>query len=465
MANCSDKNVPEQIKTCFRKFDVDGNGMISKHELRNVLQALCRKNPILTEEEINVCMAEADKNGNGVIEYDEFVDWLLQPGARLQASDDGPSLFDVQAALRPLFDVFDKNGDGTVSVEEFKECHTILQNALMLSPKKKGCPTNPKMLSACADELYQRIDQDKDAGIGFDEFVQWQRESFARSGLMSGDIKDLVPALARQLKRIFKFMEEEATGKVKPEDEALLQRVIKNVASFSRDIWNEESAAHNSVAGKVHYTNTWCKPPPGLNIQRLKCQHLAYNPRSVNDLANTMLNIVCVPELEKEGSNKLSRRWFAKVSNNPNSNSDNSDNGYYMYRQLRWERADEQGAVFEESFAQFPPEMKFFLILKTEANFGADISWNQLQQALGVAVALGLITEEQHRRFNSHMEARVIDAARVKQHLPASPTDNERQRALQATKHIVLPCRTVISNMLELRLLEISTKLADCLNA
>ena len=41
----------------------------------------------------------------------------------------------IQACVRPLYDVYDQDGDGLVSMEEFIGCQTILQNSLGLKSK------------------------------------------------------------------------------------------------------------------------------------------------------------------------------------------------------------------------------------------------------------------------------------------------------------------------------------------
>ncbi|KAF8652894.1 hypothetical protein AX16_004082 [Volvariella volvacea WC 439] len=60
----------DELKQAFKVFDKDGNGKISRQELKEVMLSLGEK---LTEEEINEMIREADDDGNGEIEYNEFV--------------------------------------------------------------------------------------------------------------------------------------------------------------------------------------------------------------------------------------------------------------------------------------------------------------------------------------------------------------------------------------------------------
>lgn len=57
----------EEIRDAFRIFDKDGNGLISAHELRQIMMNLGEK---LTDEELDEMMREADLNGDGQIDYE-----------------------------------------------------------------------------------------------------------------------------------------------------------------------------------------------------------------------------------------------------------------------------------------------------------------------------------------------------------------------------------------------------------
>lgn len=50
-------------------FDVDGNGLIDRDELRKVMSSL---NETLSEEELDAMIKEADANGDGQISFEEF---------------------------------------------------------------------------------------------------------------------------------------------------------------------------------------------------------------------------------------------------------------------------------------------------------------------------------------------------------------------------------------------------------
>lgn len=58
-----------ELLEAFRIFDRNGDGFITKEELR---QALLNLGERLTDEELDRMMADADTDGNGLIDYPEF---------------------------------------------------------------------------------------------------------------------------------------------------------------------------------------------------------------------------------------------------------------------------------------------------------------------------------------------------------------------------------------------------------
>jgi calmodulin len=59
----------DDLKQAFAVFDADGNGKISKSELRRVMEMLGER---LSEAQIDEMMREADENKDGEIDFQEF---------------------------------------------------------------------------------------------------------------------------------------------------------------------------------------------------------------------------------------------------------------------------------------------------------------------------------------------------------------------------------------------------------
>ncbi|KAI8976434.1 hypothetical protein BDB01DRAFT_837963 [Pilobolus umbonatus] len=59
----------DELRDCFSRFDKNGDGFISKQELKDVMVSLGEN---LSQDEIDDMMNEADINRDGYIDYEEF---------------------------------------------------------------------------------------------------------------------------------------------------------------------------------------------------------------------------------------------------------------------------------------------------------------------------------------------------------------------------------------------------------
>jgi hypothetical protein len=59
--------IKDDLKKAFQIFDINGDGYISREELREVLTKMGES---MTEQEVDEMMEKADKNGDGKIDYD-----------------------------------------------------------------------------------------------------------------------------------------------------------------------------------------------------------------------------------------------------------------------------------------------------------------------------------------------------------------------------------------------------------
>lgn len=69
----------ERMKEIFKKFDKDGNNVLSREELRSLLKAMPRTPGAdeVTDRELDLVLLTADKNDNGRLEVDEFLDYIF----------------------------------------------------------------------------------------------------------------------------------------------------------------------------------------------------------------------------------------------------------------------------------------------------------------------------------------------------------------------------------------------------
>ncbi|CAL9730271.1 calmodulin [Monosporozyma unispora] len=101
---------PEQIeeyREAFNLFDKDNSGSISPSELATVMKSL-GLSP--NETEISDLMNEIDQDGNQEIDFDEFLTLMAR---QADTRDSAQEIIEA-------FKVFDKNGDGYISLSELK---------------------------------------------------------------------------------------------------------------------------------------------------------------------------------------------------------------------------------------------------------------------------------------------------------------------------------------------------------
>ncbi|KAK2727705.1 hypothetical protein QYM36_008260 [Artemia franciscana] len=97
----------EDLRASFALFDQDGDGHITTSELTAVMKCL-GQNP--TDAEILAIIKEVDADGNGTIEFSEFVIAMAKSANEI----------DAEKEIKEAFDVFDKDSNGHINVEELR---------------------------------------------------------------------------------------------------------------------------------------------------------------------------------------------------------------------------------------------------------------------------------------------------------------------------------------------------------
>ncbi len=69
------KDTDEEMMSAFRQFDTDGNGRISRAELKATMSQMCGG---LSDEQVDHIIEEVDKDGDGEINYEEFVTMMAK---------------------------------------------------------------------------------------------------------------------------------------------------------------------------------------------------------------------------------------------------------------------------------------------------------------------------------------------------------------------------------------------------
>ncbi|KAG6777401.1 hypothetical protein POTOM_017222 [Populus tomentosa] len=109
----------DDIRKVFNKFDKNGDGKISCSEVVDNLSELGTK---ISPAEVELIMQEFDKDGDGYIDLDEFVDFIQNGGLGDSGGNDSKE-------LRDAFDLYDKNKNGLISVDELHSIRTLTSPA------------------------------------------------------------------------------------------------------------------------------------------------------------------------------------------------------------------------------------------------------------------------------------------------------------------------------------------------
>jgi len=130
-----------EIKDVFKGMDVDGNGSVTSEEMRKVMSEMLPEHKGYTD----VMAAMADTNGDGKIDFEEFLQMVVN----------GPP-----DGLTPeqIFKIYDKNGDGFISTDDVKK--------LMIT---FGEDVSEAEVNKAINEM-KKADKDGDDKISFKEF-------------------------------------------------------------------------------------------------------------------------------------------------------------------------------------------------------------------------------------------------------------------------------------------------------
>ena len=132
-----------KIKAAFSLFDKDGDGIITVKDLGTVMQSLGEH---LTEAELQDMIDKVDGHGNGVVDFSDFRTMMAQ---KMQDADS-------EEEIRQAFRVFDRNGNGFISPDEFRYVMTSL---------------GEKLTEEEFDQMFTDADLNGDGQINYEEFV------------------------------------------------------------------------------------------------------------------------------------------------------------------------------------------------------------------------------------------------------------------------------------------------------
>jgi calcium-dependent protein kinase len=138
------------IQRAFARMDKDGDGRVSPEELEAGFRAAGTH---ISRADLMALVNAVDANGNGVIDYTEFLAATLEQEAHLQ-----------EDICRKSFQVFDLDGNGTISSEELRLLLAVRRGV------RRNIPCCGSVGTDVAGQLMREADKNRDGSIDFEEF-------------------------------------------------------------------------------------------------------------------------------------------------------------------------------------------------------------------------------------------------------------------------------------------------------
>lgn len=175
------------VLTKFKKHDSYNTGAVSKKDLKKVATA-CHWS--LTEEDLKVLMARFDVKGHGKFSYKEFLSFLMLTddavyGVQQRVSELVRWITSNGATMEECFQMFDRQGRGKVSQDEFA--------AAMI---KFGFPVTDMEVK----ELFRRVNVKRDGKLSFAEFCHAFKGSGSNPTVNAADKENCLNTLEEQSK-------------------------------------------------------------------------------------------------------------------------------------------------------------------------------------------------------------------------------------------------------------------------
>ncbi|XP_065851050.1 calmodulin-like protein 3 [Euphorbia lathyris] len=145
--NDNSNDFKDELKSVFATFDKNGDGFITKQEL---IDSLNNIRIFMTEKEVEEMLVKVDSNGDGLIDFQEFC-------SLCQNRKDDAEEEEEDVDLKEAFEVFDRDKDGLISVEELGS--VLCSMGLKQGRRSEDCK-----------EMIRKVDKDGDGMVNFDEF-------------------------------------------------------------------------------------------------------------------------------------------------------------------------------------------------------------------------------------------------------------------------------------------------------
>ncbi|BFZ21240.1 hypothetical protein BsWGS_24279 [Bradybaena similaris] len=143
----------KEIREAFEILDEDGDGKLSLDDIKILLQSQFM---VLTGNQVTDALKGIARDGSGAIEFAEFEKYVVENNLHK------PTEEEYGSEMRDAFEMFDKDHNGYIGVQEFKTFMATM---------------NGKMSDEQIMEIMNEADTNGDGKIDFQEFCVYMSKS------------------------------------------------------------------------------------------------------------------------------------------------------------------------------------------------------------------------------------------------------------------------------------------------
>lgn len=460
------------VLEAFKRYDLDGNGMIDRQELADVLFSVST----LTPADVDGLLVDIDLNKDGLIDIKEFTRWLVDPETNHRLGGDGwITNHDLGMLMEPLFSVWDRNQDGTISQEEFRECCLIMSNSMNLYSQKAS---RTDQLNRSVTAEWKMADDSCDGKVDFKEFLGWQSKYLKKSGIPNSVLPGLLEELTSSLHTVFDIETLVGAENSNLELTKALTNTVDKLARLSQRLYTAKSdlvlntpkaTSMPSPGLETELYSDWCPPPPnaaallirtcakelGVMLHGGSSAGASPSVSSRDKISRDVGKLIYI--IPEANSRKPGNRWLAKVQGRDN---------YINYFELsasraRWEKYTGDEAEFDSAWQALEPTVRLFALLDAQVLAGKTLSWSAVESALRLGEKMGLIEDGAVRALADDLRQEIVSEIKAAQgQHELKDMGKPIQEAVEEYLHALqLSPSDVLADLHELGLLEASASI------
>jgi len=324
--------------------------------------------------------------------------------------------------LMPLFKLFDRDDDGSISMEEFLRCHKMLNNALEVASCSQASLSI--LLSGTAEDIFKLVDLNTNGRIEFGEFMRWQSEAMFNCGLGKEELVEVVQKASNLVQAVFSLWSDARREQLMLERDPVLDRMLKQIAMSSMELWRVPPPSTRTLPES---SCLWFSmPEEGMRTEDLVAVHMEETPLNTESTSFLCVD-PCIVQQKATGEDQQNR-WLAKLFRTLHlfTHERREEACFYTWADGAWKADQQLCDDFTEARAALPAEIRILCILLTEGNFGDVLTWAQIKSAMTKAVSEYILTAEDSLKYIMHKQQQIFVQSRSRMSMAETPLSPRR---------------------------------------